>query len=95
MARTNCCVPSEVLRAWRPLDIRWVQIAAPSHLHHDRRIVVYVVTGSGKSTPAARLAALTGILHVAVDDLMWRPGWVQVEARQQVEALRPAVSRPE
>ena len=62
-------------------------IAAPPHLHDHRRIVVYGVTGSGKSTLAARLAALTGTPYVAVDDLMWQPGWVQVEASQQVEVM--------
>lgn len=72
-----------------------MQIAAPPHLHDHRRIVVHGVTGSGKSTLAARLATLTGIPYVGVDELMWQPGWVQVEASQQVEAMRPVVARSE
>lgn len=67
----------------------------PPHLRHHRRIVVYGVTGSGKSTLAARLSSLTGIPLVRVDDLMWRPGWVQLSADEQVEVIRPHVDRPE
>ncbi len=72
-----------------------MQIDPPPHLHDHRRIVVHGVTGTGKSTLAARLATLTGIPHVPVDDLMWQPGWVQREPHEQVETLRPVVARPE
>lgn len=72
-----------------------MQIDPPPHLHDHRRIVVHGVTGTGKSTLAARLATLTGIPHVPVDDLMWQPGWVPREPHEQVEALRPVVARPE
>ena len=45
----------------------------------ERRILVYGVTGSGKSTVAIRLAAASGLpLHLA-DELTWQPGWVPVE----------------
>jgi adenylate kinase family enzyme len=47
------------------------------------RIVVYGVTGSGKSVLAARISQQTGIEHVAVDDICWRPGWVQVSPEEQ------------
>ncbi len=57
--------------------------------------MVHGVTGSGKSTLAARLAEITGIPHVPVDDLMWRPGWVQLDPAEQVEAIRPVLARPE
>ena len=47
----------------------------------ERRILVYGVTGSGKSTAAARLGAVTGLpVHLA-DELTWLPGWVLVDAR--------------
>ncbi len=59
-----------------------------------RRVVVVGVTGSGKSTFAARLAAATGVPHVATDDLMWRPGWVQLGPAAQVGAVRPHVEGP-
>ena len=55
-----------------------------------RRILVYGVTGSGKSTLAAQLSAATGLPWHSVDDLTWRPGWVEVppeEQRQRIEAV--------
>lgn len=54
------------------------------------RILVYGVTGSGKTTLAARLAAATGLPWYAIDDLTWEPGWVAVpgeEQRRRVKAI--------
>ena len=48
-----------------------------------RRIMLYGVTGSGKSTAAARLSAATGIPWTSVDDLTWEPGWVAVPEEEQ------------
>lgn len=42
------------------------------------RILVYGVTGSGKTTLAERIARRTGLPWHSVDDLTWEPGWVQV-----------------
>ncbi len=69
-------------------------VAPPPHLRDHPRIVLHGVTGSGKSTLAARIAALTGAPHVSVDDLMWRPGWVQLTDEEQVEAIRPWAELP-
>jgi adenylate kinase family enzyme len=44
-----------------------------------RRILVYGVTGSGKSTAAARIAAALALPYVASDDLAWQPGWVATD----------------
>lgn len=66
----------------------------PPDLTGRRRVVVYGVTGSGKSVLAARLADLAGVPYVAVDDLMWRPGWVQLDPDAQVEAIRPFADEP-
>ena len=55
-----------------------------------RRILVYGVTGSGKSTLAAQLSAINGLPWHSVDDLTWRPGWVEVpqeEQRRRIEAI--------
>lgn len=69
-------------------------LADPSpDLSRHRRLVLFGVTGSGKSALAARLAAAAGLPYVAVDDLMWRPGWVQLDRDAQVEALRPYAER--
>jgi hypothetical protein len=54
------------------------------------RILVYGVTGSGKTWLAERISAATGIPWHAVDDLTWEPGWVLVpedEQRRRIEAI--------
>jgi adenylate kinase family enzyme len=49
-----------------------------------RRILVYGVTGSGKSVLAAKLGELVGIPATSVDDICWRPGWVQLSPEEQI-----------
>jgi len=54
------------------------------------RILVYGVTGSGKTFLAERISAATGIPWHAVDDLTWEPGWVPVPEdvqRRRIEAI--------
>jgi len=54
------------------------------------RILVYGVTGSGKTALAERISALTGIPCHAVDDLTWEPAWTPVpddEQRRRIEAI--------
>ncbi|WP_134767160.1 adenylate kinase [Nocardioides sp. 1609] len=48
-----------------------------------RRVLLYGVTGSGKSTAAARLSEVTGIPWHSVDDLTWQPGWVALPEDEQ------------
>jgi adenylate kinase family enzyme len=54
------------------------------------RILVYGVTGSGKTSLAERISAATGIPGHAVDELTWEPNWVPVpddEQRRRIEAI--------
>lgn len=47
------------------------------------RVLFYGVTGSGKTTAARRLAEVTGLPLVDVDEVCWQPGWVQVPVEEQ------------
>jgi adenylate kinase family enzyme len=54
------------------------------------RVLVYGVTGSGKTTLAAKIAARTGLPWHSVDDLTWEPGWVEVppdEQRRRIQSI--------
>ena len=53
-----------------------------------RRILVYGVTGSGKTTLARRLGEQWGLPYHAIDDLAWEPGWVPVPDEVQRDRVR-------
>lgn len=53
-------------------------------------MLVYGVTGSGKTTLARVLGERSGLPWHSVDDLTWEPGWVVVapeEQRRRIEAI--------
>jgi adenylate kinase family enzyme len=56
------------------------------------RILVYGVTGSGKSTAAVEIGRRTGLPVTLVDELTWLPGWVPVEASVQRELIGEIVA---
>lgn len=56
------------------------------------RILVYGVTGSGKSTAAARIAARTRLPLTLADELTWEPGWVPVPDERQRELFTEIVA---
>jgi adenylate kinase family enzyme len=58
------------------------------------RVLVYGVTGAGKSTLAAAVAERLGLPLHPVDDLMWRPGWVEVPQAEQRAVVEEIVARP-
>jgi adenylate kinase family enzyme len=41
-----------------------------------RRIIIWGVTGSGKTTLARRLSEALGLSRIELDALYWQPGWV-------------------
>jgi adenylate kinase family enzyme len=47
------------------------------------RVLVYGVTGSGKTTVAWQIGERLGLPWYSVDDLAWQPGWVQVPTEVQ------------
>lgn len=69
--------------------------AAPRESVSDvpRRVLVYGVTGSGKTTAAERISRATGIPWTSVDDLTWEPGWVSVPAEEQRRRIAEVCAR--
>lgn len=57
-----------------------------------RRILVYGVTGSGKSTAAERISARTGLPLTLADELTWQPGWVPVAEQIKRELFGTVVA---
>jgi adenylate kinase family enzyme len=56
-----------------------------------KRISIIGTTGCGKTTLAADIARILGIVHIELDALNWRPGWTAVPndlfRRDVLEAL--------
>jgi adenylate kinase family enzyme len=59
------------------------------------RILVYGVTGSGKSTVAERISERLGVPWYPVDDLGWEPGWVPVPNEVIRERIVAICDQPE
>jgi adenylate kinase family enzyme len=58
------------------------------------RIVVTGVTGSGKTTTAARLANIFCTQHIELDSLHWLPNWVAIDREVFRQKIEHAVSGP-
>ncbi|MBB2892148.1 adenylate kinase [Flexivirga oryzae] len=56
------------------------------------RILIYGVTGSGKSTAAKNVAARTDLPLILADELTWEPGWVPVAEDRQRELFAEVVA---
>jgi adenylate kinase family enzyme len=59
-----------------------------------QRVLVMGSCGSGKSTFARRLSAITGIPVVSLDALFWKPGWVEPDKAEFRERLADAARQP-
>lgn len=59
-----------------------------------QRVLVLGSSGAGKSTFARRLGATTGLPVVHIDQLFWRPGWVESEKDVYRAHLAQAVAQP-
>jgi adenylate kinase family enzyme len=58
------------------------------------RILVMGSSGSGKSTFAQRLSAITGIPIVSLDALFWKPGWMPSDGAEFQQRVTEAVALP-
>ena len=59
-----------------------------------QRVLVMGSSGSGKSTFARRLSAITGIPTISIDALFWRPGCVEPDRTAFRERLAGAARQP-
>jgi adenylate kinase family enzyme len=60
-----------------------------------RRILVYGVCGSGKTTLAAKISERTGLPWHSVDDLAWEANWTPSSDEKQIEVISGIVAGPE
>lgn len=58
-------------------------------------MLIYGVTGSGKTTLAERLSSVTSLPWYSVDDLTWEPGWVEVAHDEQRRRISEICARSE
>ena len=58
------------------------------------RIWVVGPCGSGKSTVAQRLAGALGVAPTHLDDIHWKPGWIESTPAEEQAALDRIVARP-
>ena len=56
-----------------------------------RRIVVWGVTGSGKTTLARQLGDALGLSRIELDALFWKPNWVETPGDEFRAKLRSAI----
>lgn len=66
----------------------------PKGLGGAQRVLVYGVTGSGKTTLAQEISAATGLAHHAIDNLTWEPGWVEVPLAEQRRRVASICTQP-
>lgn len=61
--------------------------ASPDDVRRARRVLLYGVTGAGKTTAAQRLGDRLRLpVHLADEEVGWLPGWVQRE-EQEMRAI--------
>ncbi|MBR0895059.1 DNA topology modulation protein [Bradyrhizobium tropiciagri] len=59
-----------------------------------QRVLVMGSSGSGKSTFARRLSAMTGVPTVSIDALFWKPGWVESDKNEFEHRMIAAAREP-
>lgn len=69
--------------------------ATVDDVQRAKRVLVYGVTGSGKSTAALAIGARLGLpVHLADEEFCWLPGWVQRPAAEMRALVAVAASEP-
>lgn len=70
-----------------PADSPGLIFVYPPTMSQPKRILIYGVTGSGKSTLGRQIADATGLPYSEADSLTWEPNWVQVSKEIQRERI--------
>lgn len=60
----------------------------------ETRVLIYGVTGSGKTTLATQLGERLGLPWFEVDNLTWEPGWTEVPLETQRERMAAICAEP-
>ncbi|WP_158785209.1 adenylate kinase [Pantoea sp. BAV 3049] len=60
-----------------------------------KRVVIIGSPGAGKSTAALRLAAITRLPVIHLDQHFWSPGWVETEKSRWYEKVQALVTTPQ
>lgn len=69
--------------------------ATVEEVQRARRVLLYGVTGSGKSAAALAVGARLGLpVHLADEEFGWLPGWVQRPAAEMRALAEVAASEP-
>ena len=77
------------------ITISRVPVATVDDVKRSRRVLLYGVTGSGKSTAAMAIGARLGVaVHLADEEFGWLPGWVQRPADEMRALAEVAASEP-
>lgn len=58
-----------------------------------KRIAVWGMSSSGKTTLAAELARRLGVAHIEIDSIFWRPGWEETPVDEFRAAIAAALDQ--
>ena len=87
--------PDDVVGAGSGADGIVPPVPGDDALGGARRVLVYGVTGSGKTTLAERISRATSLPWHPVDELTWEPGWVEVPIDEQRRRIAGICAQPE
>jgi adenylate kinase family enzyme len=76
-------------------EIRKLTLVSTPQTAPAAKILVYGVTGSGKTTLAERIGRCFDLPWHSVDDLAWEPGWVEVSTEIQRARIAAICRQPQ
>lgn len=64
-------------------------------MNFGRKIVIVGSSGCGKTTFAAKLSKILNIKHYEIDEMFWKPGWVQTSHQEFRELIDKVTAKDE